>query len=332
MLQNNTSNNAEVPPAISIAGIPIEEETLEQANAIQALMDSLSGEPPQWHESVLLLNLHTATASSEFLTAPSLTSSPQFLTSPLESPWDDFLQTPAMGTEGDFTPDIYTSPDMFDSNDMMFEGGSLFGDMATYEATLIGGYQPLKPPAATTLPMGDLYTLSPHTPALDSLDTSPALVDESSFAVPTHPARRKAQPTGTRKNVMPESLIPLNAPIQSRKYVTPSATSRKEVPATFARKRSRSSAFGEEEGDVAAAGPVDENEEEAIKSKRLQNTLAARRSRKRKLEHQRNLEDEIARLNMVADAWRQHALDCRIALEAAGIVPPAITPDLASLG
>ncbi|KAI9508274.1 hypothetical protein F5148DRAFT_1197546 [Russula earlei] len=39
-----------------------------------------------------------------------------------------------------------------------------------------------------------------------------------------HPTRMKSIPTGTRKNITPESLIPYDAPIQTCKYRMPSAT------------------------------------------------------------------------------------------------------------
>jgi hypothetical protein len=94
-------------------------------------------------------------------------------------------------------------------------------------------------------------------------------------------------PTGTRKNITPESLDPYEAPIQSRKYRLPSSTSHKELPATFSRKRARTQVPGEGED-----GPT-LSEEYAIEIKCLQNTLAARRGRKRKLEYQCELEDVI---------------------------------------
>jgi hypothetical protein len=323
MLQKDTTTQDVPAPATVDAGVSVDEQ-----DAVQALMDALQGEPPRWSLQALMLTAYTA--SPEFL-APDLTSSPQFMTSPMESPWDDFLQTPALGTSGDFTPDILTSPALFDTADTtMFDGAGLFGDfdMSAYEPELLAKAPVAKPPAPAPTTVDGLYTLSPHTPNLDSLMTSPAMTDLNT--VPTgSAASRKVAPTGTRKNVTPESLIPLDAPIQPRKYLTPSSTSRKEVPATFARKRSRTAAFGEEEGAAEAA--LDLDEEEAIKSKRLQNTLAARRSRKRKLEHQRMLEDEIAAKSAVADAWRTYALQCRALLETAGIAPPPISPDLATL-
>ena len=75
----------------------------------------------------------------------------------------------------------------------------------------------------------------------------------------------------------------------------------------FARKRARSSAPGEVEGTVESTL----SEADTIKtkpSKRLQNTLAARRSRKQKLGYQHELEDAIDAERKDKETWRAHAL------------------------
>ncbi|KAI0051442.1 hypothetical protein FA95DRAFT_1485382 [Auriscalpium vulgare] len=224
-----------------------------------------------------------------------------YLTSPLESPLDDdMLTTPALGT-GDMSmsPDIFTSPALLDMGADFGDMPSLFGEVPGYEYE--AKHQASRPQAFAapsqllTPDFGDLYTMSPGTPALDP----------SSLSSP-HPSssRRRSVPTGTRKNVTPETLVPLDAPIQSRKYVLPSQTSRKELPATFARKRARSQAFGEE--DEVEQPTM--SEEDAIKTKRLQNTLAARRSRKRKLEYQRELEETLEEERKEKEMWKARAL------------------------
>ena len=75
----------------------------------------------------------------------------------------------------------------------------------------------------------------------------------------------------------------------------------------FARKRARSSAPGDVEGAVESTL----SEADTIKtkpSKRLQNTLAARRSRKQKLGYQHELEDAIDAERKDKETWRTHAL------------------------
>jgi len=203
------------------------------------------------------------------------------------------------------TPDIFTSPIMSDLGGDHDHMPSLFGPSG-YE-----GYEDAKMDSGDTLGPSDLplpdmdfmYTISPGTPALDTPSNHPFPLNFDSRSV--H-ATKKTAPTGTRKNVTPESLVPQDAPIQSRKYRTPSATSRKELPLTFARKRARTREPGEEEEDDVAGPTI--SEEDAIKTKRLQNTLAARRSRKRKLEYQRELEDAIEAERKEKETWRARAL------------------------
>ena len=69
----------------------------------------------------------------------------------------------------------------------------------------------------------------------------------------------------------------------------------------FAQKRAQSSAPGEVEGAVE---PSFLEEDTII----LQNTLAAWRSRKRKLEYQRELEDALHAEHKDKETWRAHAL------------------------
>ncbi|OBZ68844.1 hypothetical protein A0H81_11267 [Grifola frondosa] len=166
---------------------------------------------------------------------------------------------------------------------------------------------------------------SPTTPSLDptSLHPSPRL---DSVGPPGSRVRKNA-PTGTRKNITPESLVSLDAPIQSRKYVIPSATSRKEVPAAWInkKKRSRSSAFGEEDDQLAEDGiSLNPSDVDAIEAKRRQNTLAARRSRKRKLEYQRELETGLDREREEKEMWKAKALMFQALLVSHGHEVPSL--------
>jgi len=160
-----------------------------------------------------------------------------------------------------------------------------------------------------------LIVMTPTTPVLDSFDPSQLLpraaqhTDMSSVAAKPPAIRRKVTATGIRKGVTPESLLDEAAPTQSRNYVTPSATSRKEVPAIFARKRSRSTAFGDEEDQLDDyVLPPNPTEKDLIEQKRRQNTVAARRSRKRKLEHLQLLEASLEKERQLKEQWRERAL------------------------
>ena len=280
--------------------------------AAQAIASALSGTSDSRPSSICLTDQNSL-ASPDFLNP----NQSDFLTSPV-SPWDDLLPTPALDADMGMMPDIYTSPlidfgDDFDMHSMP----SLFGSAAFegYETKETVGSH-LSPSDLPLPDMDDMYKISPGTPVIDdpSIQPSPHVNDRSMF-----PTGRKSAPTGTRKNITPESLVPDDAPIQARKYRLPSATSRKELPATFARKRARTSGPGEDEPSV---GPS-LSEEDAIKTKRLQNTLAARRSRKRKLEYQRELEEAIEAERMDKEMWREHALILEALLRDKGHeVPP----------
>jgi len=301
MLSSNSHTGqtsiSEVNPTTALPMSPDDEA------AAQAIASALSGTPDSRASSHSSLTEQTYSASPEFFD-PS-----DFLTSPV-SPFDELLTTPALEDMG-MTPDIFTSP-LQSFGDEFDNLPSLFGDAYnTYDvkATMSTSLSPSDLPLAD---MDDIYEPSPGTPAIDAL----SLHADSSSAYLT---RRKNVPTGTRKNITPGSLVPFDAPIQSRKYRTPSTTSRKELPATFARKRARTQGPGEEEESV---GPT-HSEEDAIKVKRLQNTLAARRSRKRKLEYQRELEDAIEAERRDKEMWRGRALVLEALLRDKGHeVPP----------
>jgi len=250
----------------------------------------------------------------------------EYLTSPLDdSPFDDYLlTTPAIGSV-DTGADILTSPVMCDWNGGVYDDRPLFSD--SYETLFpISKASVDSAPVLTVSPALDLHgmwTLSPMTPSLDhSTFPSPNIPSNKPLATTT---RRRSTATGTRKNVTPESLVPLDAPTQPRKYITPSATSRKEIPAVFARKRARSQAFGDEEDqleDEMVMLSPNPTEQELIEAKRRQNTIAARRSRKRKLEYQRELEESVEALKEERDMWKSRALTCQALLKSHGLESP----------
>lgn len=270
---SKTSEETSAPEDNSATVLPmsVDEET------VKAITSALSGPPDFFNPS-------------------------DFLTSPV-SPWDELLTTPALDGDAGMTPDIYnTSPALMGLGDDFDNMPSLF-DTTPYDAydtkAIVGSS--LSPSDLPLPAMDGLYEISPGTPAIDamSLQSSPLHADGTAVLS----TRRKSAPTGTRKNISPESLVPYDAPIQTRQYRTPSSTSRKTLPATFARKRARTQGPEEEE---TGTGPT-VSEEDAIRCKRLQNTLAARRSRKRKLEYQRELEDAIEAERKEKEMWRARA-------------------------
>ncbi|KAH0585787.1 hypothetical protein H2248_007080 [Termitomyces sp. 'cryptogamus'] len=287
-----------------------------------------------------------SSASSSSSMPPPLTpqtpdlSSPAWSDNDFFSPDSDFLNTPLFADNND---DMLTG--MFNDGD--FGVGALFPSMDHEDS-----YEKLAHPALPTLP-DNLITMTPESPSLHDFNTtvdpsslypsprvaadlpsfpssSPAgpIQDSTVPVVPVAPAvaqdtRRKSNATGTRKGVTPEALVPVDAPTQPRKYVLPSATSRKELPSVFARKRSRSTAFGEEDDEFNEAPPgPDATEREQIEYKRRQNTVAARRSRKRKLEYQRNLEANLEHLTRERDVWKTRTMILQELLQAHGVPFP----------
>jgi len=226
----------------------------------------------------------------------------EYLTSPVDdSPQEDMLTTPHLGSEMLTSPLLTDTSDSFDMD--------LFGGYPLYEPLIQKDSSPTVL-SGNVLDLDSLYSMSPVTPALNpaSLYTSPHLPTSPSFHDMSTTARRKSSATGTRKNVTPDSLVPLDAPTQPRKYAVPSATSRKALPAVFAKKRARSQAFAEEEEEAEEPLHPNATELEQIEWKRRQNTLAARKSRKRKLIHQIQLEEDVKRLTEEKETWRVRAL------------------------
>jgi hypothetical protein len=65
---------------------------------------------------------------------------------------------------------------------------------------------------------------------------------------------------------------------------------------------------------------LDPNELQQIESKRRSNTEAARRSRQRKLQYQRELEEKVANLTTDRDKWKERANMCLSMLRKQGVV------------
>ncbi|KAG6816894.1 hypothetical protein H0H93_007659 [Arthromyces matolae] len=173
-------------------------------------------------------------------------------------------------------------------------------------------YPTPSPRVPATLDLSSAFA-SPSTGPLHDFLVAPVIPTPTAPA-PTSAPRRRSTATGTRKGVTPNALVPVDAPTQPRKYVLPSSTSRKELPTIFAKKRSRSVAFSshpdddpdadDDEADREPPPGPNATEKEQIEYKRRQNTVAARRSRKRKLEYQQGLERDVGKLRREKEHWR----------------------------
>lgn len=228
------------------------------------------------------------------------------------SPWSPDITNPYLSTPQDTTLDtpvfkyldesyMLTGPD--------YATASLFPSFPHDWPAADNAAPP--PKSVPELDVSTLISMSPASPHLHSFDPPEPSIAPKQIDAPSVPStvlpRRKV--TGIRKGVTPESLLDETAPTQSRSYATPSATSRKEVPAVFARKRARSTAFGDEEDQLEEyVLPPNPTEKDLIEQKRRQNTVAARRSRKRKLEHVQLLEKSLEEEKQEKERWRQRTL------------------------
>ena len=227
------------------------------------------------------------------------------------SPWSPDLMNPFLSTPQDSTMDTPLFHYLDDSH--MLTGPDyppLFPMFPEWEDVR----EPVaEPKAVLDIDPSALIVMTPTSPPLDSFDlpqppNAPQLTNIPSAVARVPASRRKVIATGIRKGVTPETLLDESAPTQSRNYVTPSATSRKEVPAIFARKRARSTAFGDEEDQLDIDDyvlPPNPTEKDLIEQKRRQNTVAARRSRKRKLEHLQFLESSLEKERQLKEQWRE---------------------------
>lgn len=259
---------------------------------------------------------------NDFMTSPLMPDlDGEFGPSPFDTPYSDFLTTPLFNDDA-----MLTSPSMEYMDDMppMFGGIDYTTDQVE-EVPLAPVVD--KPPPAVDF--NNLYTISPATPALEAFDPSHLeirrTVPAPKASTPAPPPRR-SKATGVRKGITPDSLLDEDAPTQPRKYTTPSATSRKEVPAGFARKRARSVAFADEEDQLDDL-PPNPTEQDLIEQKRRQNTVAARRSRKRKLEQLQRLEASRDEERALKETWMERASVLLGLVRSMGVNYPDFEPD-----
>lgn len=140
------------------------------------------------------------------------------------------------------------------------------------------------PPTACASPQEILLDHSRSTPTPEA---SFAHVDDRSSSSASGREQSMSSKRGVKRRSQAE-LLPMDAPIQPRKYSAPSSTSRKD-------------AFLEEEAAIAA-------ETDAVKAKRMSNTLSARRSRLRKQHEQQAFTDRIAELEEEVAMWKRRCL------------------------
>ena len=120
------------------------------------------------------------------------------------------------------------------------------------------------------------------------------------------------------------ALLPLDAPIQPRRYLTSSATARKDA---FPHMRWRGGTGDEPDELLDESNATPAAELKALELKRQQNTLGARKSRQRKLQYQLQLEETVSTLSTEKEAWRARAMMYEALLRSNGIIFPS-APEL----
>lgn len=138
---------------------------------------------------------------------------------------------------------------------------------------------------------------------------------------PSFVSRRRN--SGGYRRTSPDNLIAPDAPTQARRYITPSSTSKKEIPAFFQKMRTNSPPSDNEEDELTEEPPASNaTDQEKIEWKRRQNTLAARRSRQRKMMNVQRLEETVERLTREREIWKTRALTLKQLLISHGIICP----------
>ncbi|KAF8649032.1 hypothetical protein AX14_008755 [Amanita brunnescens Koide BX004] len=117
-----------------------------------------------------------------------------------------------------------------------------------------------------------------------------------------------------------------DAPTEARNYITPSTTSRKDVPVRFAKvATSRESSVNDEVDELRddnSTSPIDPCLVKQIKERRRRNTISARKSRQRRLEQMGELEKERNDLLKVVHDYRDYIVRLREYLGRQGIPIP----------
>ncbi|KAG8954819.1 hypothetical protein FRC03_011352 [Tulasnella sp. 419] len=270
----------------------------------------------------------------------------QPLTSPSQpSPYDpnSYLPTPrsvysSIGPSPDIvnipgTPNNYTSPAL-----------QLLEEVLPPDAPLFPEASPVSPAAylpTKTIDPRELPFLAPpmsRNPSSQTSSSSSSTSPQVRFSQPIVSAPPKQSSsespsgqspqvhlrhTGYRKGVQSVDLVPFDAPIQPRSYITPSATSRKDLPPSVTKsykKRGAEEAGLPETSELRDQDDLTQSLLEHVQSKRLANTLAARRSRARKLQTAREQEERIQQLTDEVELWKKRAEELEQMLRQGGMM------------
>jgi len=173
---------------------------------------------------------------------------------------------------------------------------------------------------------GNMSALS-HSPSNPGHGHQRSISSESasSLVQRTHPSRTHPSLGNYRGGPSPTSMVTHRPPPNIRP--PPSVgMSRKDVPGYSLASTTRRRSAGSDDEGASSEGPeppgADATEQEKIEYKRRMNTLAARRSRRRRLAQFHQLEEDVARLNRERDIWKERALMMERMLSTHGLPCP----------
>lgn len=192
-------------------------------------------------------------------------------------------------------------------------------DSSTYpmDANAATGASMYQPQQAQQYPSG--MTIPVPSSSLGYAPVAPTTRRMSNTSSMSHPN----MPHRSRR-YSPDHLIGLEDPTQPRRYITPSSTSRKDIPSIYLKNRRTSQPSDEEDDELTEEQPplANATDQEKIEWKRRQNTLAARRSRRKKAMYTQQLEETVERLRIEREMWRTRALTLKQLLSSHGLPVP----------
>lgn len=145
-------------------------------------------------------------------------------------------------------------------------------------------------------------------------DSTPSFIQRNS-AHPSPDLYKTNHTVGPLRREQTSYRLSISPPCANRTQRFPgSSTSNK-------RSRSHTCSDGDEE-TLDGPLPDDATEQEKIDWRRRQNTLAARKSRRRKQEHMQQLEEDVQRLSKEKDVWKERALMLKQLLISQGLPSP----------
>ncbi|KAG7100110.1 hypothetical protein E1B28_001890 [Marasmius oreades] len=174
------------------------------------------------------------------------------------------------------------------------------------------------PPLSDSIPPTPTYPVTPTTSYIPTHNGHHYPQQYQQQIVPV--SRGPVMPAGSRRRCSPDSPLILDPPPMRR----PTLTSRKDHTHPYYPKRRPNVQVSDDDDDELPELPPNATDQQKIEHQRYRNTLAARRSRKRKELYKQELEQRVEQLTMETEKWRIRAEMLREMIESQGL---QICPD-----